>query len=116
MQPSYYQPCKELNLCNELIEKFFQTKQYEKCFEGHMALAMQGYPLAECQIGYFYLEGLGVQKDLEKPSSGHAVLLIMVIAMDSATSHGSTKTRSAFNKIWNRLSFGIARQRYRGMI
>lgn len=66
MQPSYYQPCKELDLCNELIEKYFQTKQYEKCFEGHMALAMQGYPLAECQIGYFYLEGLGVQKDLEK--------------------------------------------------
>ena len=26
----------------------------------------RGYPLAECQIGYFYYEGLGVEKDLEK--------------------------------------------------
>ena len=24
------------------------------------------YPLAECQIGYFYYDGLGVEKDLEK--------------------------------------------------
>lgn len=31
-----------------------------------MALAEQGYPLAECQIGYFYYDGLGVEKDLEK--------------------------------------------------
>ena len=26
-------------------------------------MAEQGYPLAECQIGYFYLEGLGVEKN-----------------------------------------------------
>lgn len=25
----------------------------------------RGYPLAECQIGYFYYYGLGVEKDLE---------------------------------------------------
>lgn len=31
-----------------------------------MALAQQGYPLAECQIGYFYYEGLGVEKDIAK--------------------------------------------------
>ena len=24
------------------------------------------YSLAECQVGYFYLEGIGVEKDLEK--------------------------------------------------
>ena len=28
--------------------------------------AEQGYPLAECQIGYFYLERLGVEKDPER--------------------------------------------------
>ncbi len=66
MPEPYYKPCKELDLCNELIEKYFQTQQYEKCFQGHLPLAEQGYPLAECQIGYFYLEGLGVEKDLEK--------------------------------------------------
>ena len=62
----YYKPCRELDICNELIEKYFNTQQHEKCFEGHLALAEQGYPLAECQIGYFYYDGLGVEKDLAK--------------------------------------------------
>lgn len=66
MSEPYYKPCKELEICDELIEKYFNTQQYEKCFEGHLALAQQGYPLAECQIGYFYYDGLGVEKDLEK--------------------------------------------------
>ncbi len=66
MSEPYYKPCKELEICDELIEKYFNTQQYEKCFEGHLALAQQGYPLAECQVGYFYYEGLGVEKDLEK--------------------------------------------------
>lgn len=66
MSESYYKPCKELDICNALIEKFFNTQQYGKCFEGHLALAEQGYPLAECQVGYFYSEGLGVEKDPEK--------------------------------------------------
>jgi len=66
MSDGYYRPCRELDLCNELIEKYFNTQQYEKCFEGHLTLAKQGYPLAECQIGYFYCDGLGVEKDLKK--------------------------------------------------
>lgn len=63
---NYYKPCKEFDECNELIEKYFLTEQYEKCFLGHLPLAEKGYPLAECQIGYFYYEGLGVEKDVEK--------------------------------------------------
>jgi len=63
---NYYKPCRELDICNELIEKYFNTQQYKKCFEGHLVLAEQGYPLAECQIGYFYYDGLGVEKDLAK--------------------------------------------------
>ena len=43
MSEPYYKPCRELDLCNELIEKYFNTQQYEKCFEGHMILAEQGY-------------------------------------------------------------------------
>lgn len=66
MADVYYKPCAELDKCNELIEKYFETKQYEKCFEGHLELADKGYPLAECQVGYFYLDGLGVEKDLSK--------------------------------------------------
>ncbi len=66
MSENYYKPCREFDICNDLIEKYFNTQQYEKCFEGHLVLAEQGYPLAECQIGYFYHEGLGVEKDSEK--------------------------------------------------
>ena len=62
----YYKPCKEFEQCNRLIEEYFKTGQYEKCFAGHLALAEAGYPLAECQGGYFYYEGLGVERDLEK--------------------------------------------------
>lgn len=61
-----YAPCEEFDRCNELIEKYFKTGQYEKCFEGHLELAEQGYPLAECQVGYFYFEGLGVERDVSK--------------------------------------------------
>lgn len=66
MASEYYKPCKELDICNELIAKYWESRQYDKCFEGHLALAEQGYPLAECQVGYFYLEGIGVEKNLEK--------------------------------------------------
>lgn len=66
MADIYYKPCAELDKCMELIEKYFETKQYEKCFVGHLELAETGYPLAECQVGYFYLDGLGVEKDLSK--------------------------------------------------
>ena len=66
MTDHYYQPCRELDICNELIEKYWHTKQYDKCFAGHLELAKKGYPLAECQVGYFYYEGLGVQKDLKQ--------------------------------------------------
>ncbi len=66
MTDNYYKPCREFDDCNELIEKYYLTGQYEKCFEGHLKLAEGGYPLAECQVGFFYYEGLGVDKDLEK--------------------------------------------------
>lgn len=66
MSDEYYKPCPELDKCNELIEKYFNTEQYSLCFNGHLKLAEKEYPLAECQVGYFYFEGLGVEKDLSK--------------------------------------------------
>ena len=63
---SYYEPCAELTICNELIENYFEKGDYEPCFRGHLELAEKGYPLAECQVGYFYYDGLGVEKDLGK--------------------------------------------------
>ena len=44
MSEPYYKPCRELDICNELIEKYFNTQQYVKCFEGHLALAELTYP------------------------------------------------------------------------
>ena len=66
MKKHVYAPCPELEQCNALIEKYWKTQQYEKCFSGHLELAKQGYPLAECQVGFFYLEGWGVEKDPAK--------------------------------------------------
>lgn len=63
MASNYYKPCKELTQCEELIEKYWHSGQFEKCFEGHLKIAKEGYALAECQVGYFYLEGIGVEKD-----------------------------------------------------
>lgn len=63
MSDIYYKPCKELDICNDLIARYFEKQDYVPCFEGHLALAKQGYPLAECQVGYFYHEGLGVKAD-----------------------------------------------------
>ena len=66
MADAYYKPCAELDKCRELIQKYFETGQYGPCFTGHLELAEREYPLAECQVGYFYLEGLGVERDLSK--------------------------------------------------
>ncbi len=61
-----YADCPELHQADALIEKYYLKGDYASCFRGHMALALRNYPLAECQIGYFYWEGLGVSKDLGK--------------------------------------------------
>lgn len=66
MADAYYQPCEELDICNDLITRYFEQGDYEPCFTGHLALAEKGYPLAECQVGYFYHEGLGVAPDPAK--------------------------------------------------
>ena len=50
MATGYYKPSPELEECNRLIEAYWNTKQYDKCFDGHLVLAKQGYPLAECQV------------------------------------------------------------------
>lgn len=62
----YYKPCAELTRCNELIDEYFLNGKYRECFEGHLPLAEAGYPLAECQVGYFYWQGLGVEKNMDK--------------------------------------------------
>lgn len=46
MSENYYKPCKEFDECNKLFEKYFSTKQYKKCFDGHLKLAINGQPEA----------------------------------------------------------------------
>lgn len=66
MASNYYKPCVELTRCIEL-DKYWKHKQYEKWFEGYLKIALEtNYALAECQVGYAYLEGIGVEKNLEK--------------------------------------------------
>lgn len=79
-------------------------------------MAEQGYPLAECQIGYFYYEGLGVEKDLEKHYIGLAVPLSTVIEMANAIWHGFMKMRSEWSETSNRLSIGIDLRHCKAMI
>lgn len=67
MADSYYKPCKELDRCLELDKKYWNDEQYDKWFSGYLLIAKEtGYPLAECQVGYAYLEGIGVEKDIKK--------------------------------------------------
>ncbi len=62
----YYRPCKELDECVKL-DAFWETKQFEKWFDGYRRIAEEThYPLAECQLGYCYLEGIGTKKDIER--------------------------------------------------
>lgn len=65
MPSSYYTPCKELDRCVEL-NKYWDTDK-RKWFEGYYQIATKThYPLAECQLGYCYLEGIGTEKDITK--------------------------------------------------
>ena len=44
MASEYYKPCKEFDTCNELIEKYWESKQYDKCFEGHLVWQSRDIP------------------------------------------------------------------------
>lgn len=110
MATGYYKPSPELEECNRLIEVYWNTKQYDKCFDGHLALAKQGYPLAECQVGYFYLKGLGFARTLNGHFTGHSVPHSMGTAMPNAIWHPFMRTESAHSAICSRQSTGMRRQ------
>lgn len=60
---NYYQPCEELTLCHAL-DCYWENKEYQKWFEGYLKIAIETeYALAQCQVGYAYLEGIGTDKD-----------------------------------------------------
>jgi TPR repeat protein len=62
----YYKQCEELDRCRAL-DVFWENKEFEKWTQGYIEIAdSTEYPLADCQVGYAYLEGIGIKKDLEK--------------------------------------------------
>ena len=61
-----YQDCPELHQVDELINNYYLKGDYTTCFNGCMTLAKKGYSLAECQVGWFYLKGEGVPRNLAK--------------------------------------------------
>ncbi len=66
MSQRHYPPSPALTRCDEIIHNYFLSGDYSTCFKEHMKLALKGYPLAECQIGYFYMQGLGVTRNYSK--------------------------------------------------
>lgn len=61
MAYEYYRKCDELAACNRLIDEHWEKREFDECFKGHLPYAQGGYALAECQIGYFFEEGLGTE-------------------------------------------------------
>lgn len=116
MAETYYKPCSEFDRCNELIEKYWNTKQFEKCFEGHMELAEKGYPLAECQVGYFFYDGIGVEKDADKAFYWTQRAAEHGDRDGQSISHISMKKGLGRLLIWKRQSTGIRKLRSRTMI
>ena len=66
MASRYYAPCRKLEICDSLFSQYWEAGEYGRIFSGLLPLAEQGYPLAECQVGYFYAQGLGVERDLDR--------------------------------------------------
>lgn len=65
MANNYYKPCKELDRCLELDQ--YWEKDMKRWFDGYLILAEEtSYALAECQVGFAYLKGIGTRKDIEK--------------------------------------------------
>lgn len=76
-----YEDCPELHLVDALIENHYLKGDYKTCFRGCMKLALKGYALAECQVGWFYLKGKVWSKIWRKLCTGRSGLCIMAIPM-----------------------------------
>ena len=66
MANDYYTPCKELSACLD-ADQYWNSQEYDKFFEHYLKIATEtSYALAECQVGFCYLEGIGTEKNYEK--------------------------------------------------
>jgi len=62
----YYKECAEQDRCHAL-DVYWENKEFEKWTKGYIEIADETeYPLADCQVGYAYLEGIGIPQNFEK--------------------------------------------------
>ena len=90
MATGYYKPSPELEECNRLIEVYWNTKQYDKCLDGHLLKglgvcqdferafywtqrsAQHGDRDAQCNLASFYEDGIGTQRDMQQAKYWYA--------------------------------------------
>lgn len=58
-----YEQRPEFDQVNDLIAHYFQPDGYEVCLKELLKIAGKGYSLAQCQVGYFYMEGYGTERN-----------------------------------------------------
>ena len=89
---SYYEPGEALDRCRA-ADKHWVAGDYGRFFEEYMNIAVEtSYPLAECQVGFCYLECHGVEKDVERRCTGQTARRSTAIWMRNTISQGYTKT------------------------
>lgn len=44
----YFKPCREFDRCNEIIEKYWESEQFEHCFQEHLKLAEETSFIPAC--------------------------------------------------------------------
>ena len=113
MASRYYAPCRELEICDSLFSQYWEAGEYGRIFSGLLPLAEQGYPLAECQGGYFYYEGLDVEKDRTRRLPGRSAPPSTAAGTPSATWPNSTRKASGRRPAWIGQSTGTSRRRPR---
>ena len=47
MSESYYKPCRNLNICNGLIEKYFQDRLLNRKLDGYSCVRLRAYAKLE---------------------------------------------------------------------
>ena len=108
MEIEYYKPCPEYDRCCELIDRYWEAGEYEACFKGHLELAEQGYPLAECQVGWFYLKDRAFRGTTRTHSIGQNAPQSMATGTRSITLERSMRRGSALRAMQSRQNAGTS--------
>ena len=106
----YYKPCAEFDKCNELIDKYWESKQYKKCFDGHLELAEKVIRWQNAKLDTFTGKVLGCRLTLKKPFIGLKERQFTVIGTGNIILDIFTKTGLEPSLILKRQSTGTWRR------